>query len=130
MADAYKIMIVDDQEVALMLLEKILRNNGYEVSAVLSGEECLECIYKDMPDLVILDIDMPGGMSGYEVCASLRDNPVTESTPVFFLSSHAEDIQILHADEIDGADEYLTKPINKEDLLERIETVLSFRDVG
>lgn len=129
MDQAYKIVIADDQEVNLMLLRKILTNHGYEVCAYLSGEECLENIYSDMPDLVILDIEMPGGMDGYEVCALLKDNPVTENTPIFFLSAMARDLQILHDDDEDGADEYLTKPIDKTDLIEKIETVLSFRNV-
>ena len=83
MDQARTIMIVDDQEVILMVLEKILKKSGYNVVACLSGEECLKTIYSSMPDLIILDLEMPG-ISGYETCAQLRDNPVTESTPFFF----------------------------------------------
>ena len=124
MDDAETIMIVDDQEVILMVLEKILKKSGYKVEACLSGEECLRGIYTTIPDLIILDLEMPG-MDGYETFAQLRDNPVTESTPVFFLSSMAKDLQMLHLGEDEGADEYLTKPINKEELLEKIQFALT-----
>ena len=124
MDQEYTIMIVDDQEMILMILEKILKKSGYNVVACLSGEECLQNIYTVMPDLIILDLEMPG-INGYETCAQLRDNPVTEETPIFFLSSMARDLQILNLTEDEGADEYLTKPINKEELLEKIQFTLS-----
>jgi CheY-like chemotaxis protein len=85
-------------------------------------------IKTEMPDLMLVDIMMPN-MSGYELCELLRQDPVTESTPIFFLSVVPAYVQMknVHGDE--EPDEYLTKPIDETDLFEKIEMSLSSRPI-
>ena len=111
------VLVVDDQPANIRLLEAILTPRGYDVRTASSGAEALAAIDADDTDLVLLDIVMPG-MDGYEVCRAIRERPATAYLPVVMVTASGDEqkIQALEA----GADDFLTKPINKSELLARV----------
>jgi signal transduction histidine kinase len=122
------ILIVDDQPDTLYVLERLLRNQGHVVFSAKDGSAALGVVHKQHPDLIVLDVMMPG-MSGFEVVERLRSDPATRSTPVMILTANAPDehhkVQGLSL----GADEYLTKPINNNEFLARVQALLRTKHV-
>ena len=118
-AMADRILIVDDEQAILDLLKFVLENDGYEVFCAARGDTALKLCDKWIPDLVILDIGLPG-LSGLEVCRRLHEDGI----PVLVLSSHDRDDQIVEGLE-EGADDYVTKPFNHRELLLRVEKLLN-----
>jgi DNA-binding response OmpR family regulator len=112
-----EILVVDDDRDVAQSIELSLRRRGFRVTLAHSGVEALKTLRRYRPDLVILDILMPG-MSGLEVCRHLRADPNTVELPVIFLEQ--DRIDGLRA----GADDYLGKPFNLEELLLRVRAVL------
>lgn len=117
-----KILIVDDDETMVNLLATILEIEGYTVRKALDGEAALKIISEEIPDLVLLDIMMPG-VDGFEVLASLRNDPRTEELPVIMLTARSDDRDIFEGWK-KGADEYVTKPFDPKRLLDTIGNVL------
>ncbi|MEK6663254.1 MAG: response regulator [Pseudomonadota bacterium] len=120
-----KILVVDDVSQNVKLLADLLTFKGYAVVTAASGAEALQQVANEHPDLVLLDIMMPG-MSGYEVCRALRANPATEVLPVVMVTSldpNEERIKGIEA----GADDFLTKPINQLELLARVRSLLRIK---
>lgn len=117
-----KILIVED-EVSLLKLESILlTTRGYKVSAVTDGLKALEEIKNDIPDLVLLDIMIPG-IDGFEVCRRIKADPVTANLPVVMLTakkSSADQTRGVAA----GADAYITKPFKSAKIIEVVEELL------
>jgi CheY-like chemotaxis protein len=110
-----KILVVDDQPINRMLPMTILAKMGFEVMEAESGEQALTAIAAERPDVVLLDISMPG-MSGIEVCRQLRQSSQTANLRIIAYTAHAfpaEREEILDA----GFDELLIKPIQREALL-------------
>lgn len=103
-----KIMIVDDTPENLELLEEMLFRKGYEVAAFPDGEMALKALDMVAPDLILLDILMPG-MDGYALCGRIKENPATADVPILFVSAlnRTEDIVRAFAA---GAADYVTKP--------------------
>ena len=117
-----RILIVDDMPANVKLLEDLLGFHGYEVEAATSGEEALEAIRGRTPDLVLLDILMPG-ISGYDVCRAVRADPRLAMLPVVMvtaLEDREERVKGLDA----GADDFLSKPINPPELVARVRSLL------
>jgi adenylate cyclase len=112
-----RVLVVDDQPPNIRLLEAILTPRGYDVRAASSGEEALAAIDEGDVDLVLLDIVMPG-MDGYQVCRAIRERPATAYLPVVMVTASGDEqkIKALEA----GADDFLTKPVNKSELLARV----------
>lgn len=121
------ILIVDDNPDNLRLLLGILADKGYRVRPTANGEHAIASIEKEPPDLILLDIMMPG-LSGFEVCSHLKANEVTAGIPVIFISALNEISSKTQAFEAGGVD-YITKPFNSSEVLARIETHLTIRNL-
>lgn len=116
------VVVIDDHEEIRELLVRYLGEHGYRVSAAESIAAFRRLPLDDPPDLLVLDILMPGG-DGLTFCRSLRADPGTSSLPIIFLTAVAEDTDRIVGLEI-GADDYVTKPFNPRELLARIKAVL------
>jgi two-component system sensor histidine kinase/response regulator len=114
------ILIVDDNPQNLQLMGSIIYEKGYNVSVSSSGGNALESISQELPDLILLDIQMPE-MDGFEVCKILKSNSITKDIPIIFLTAVTDTENIVHGFEM-GAVDYITKPFNKEVLIARIAT--------
>ena len=119
------ILIVDDTIPNLELLSKLLTDNGYKVRAVPSGTMALTAAQAAPPDLVLLDVAMPG-LDGYEVCARLKSDDRTRNIPILFISALDEDMDKVKAFEVGGVD-YITKPFRAAEIVARIETHLNLQ---
>jgi len=118
-----KILIVDDEEQSRKLLTKILSKQGYEIENAADGFEAGTQVLEFKPDLVLLDLYMPG-MDGFEVCRKIKENPKTAIIVVVAVTGYDNDEnreRIMKA----GADGYLTKPVERKHLLESISTLIS-----
>ena len=113
-----KILVVDDTVDNLDLLEFALKRKPVEMLRAMSGKECLAIAKEQSPDVILLDIQMPE-MDGFETLRQLRAHPVTAKIPVIFLTAQKKDPESIQAGFEIGADEYLTKPIDTEELLVR-----------
>jgi class 3 adenylate cyclase len=121
------ILVVDDTPVNVKLLADLLTAKGYTVSTAASGMEALDRIERDRPDLVLLDVMMPG-LSGYEVCRKVRGNPATAMLPVVMVTALdpvQERVKGIEA----GADDFLTKPINQPEMLARVRSLLRVKEL-
>jgi class 3 adenylate cyclase len=117
-----KLLVVDDTPMNVKLLADLLSAKGYAVVTAASGAEALTRVAEEHPDLVLLDVMMPG-MSGYDVCRRLRESPATEMLPVVMVT--ALDPAQERAKGLDaGADDFLSKPINQLELLARVRSLL------
>ena len=118
-----KIMVVDDEESLLELLRAVLEGENYEVITANNGEDALEKLKTIKPDLVLLDMMMPG-MSGREVCEKIRADPETKDIKVAFLTvakfsdSGKDTLKKM------GVSDYITKPFDNVDLLNRIKKII------
>ena len=101
------VVIVDDSLESLRLLTSVLKAHGFEARPVTSGEQALRAVAADPPDLVLLDLEMPG-MTGYETCRRLKDDEETREIPVIFLTAHTSTEEKLRAFETGGVD-YITE---------------------
>lgn len=116
------ILIVDDDQDSLMLLESILKEDGYKVRLSDNGEEALNLIKKEKPNLILLDITMPI-MDGYTLCKKILGVEDFSHIPIIFLSSKSNSEEIVKGFEV-GAVDYVTKPFNHYELLARVKTHL------
>ena len=116
------IFIVDNEKDVLLLLSFRLKSNGFTVSSAESGEEALEFLKKNSPDLIVLDLLMPG-MDGYEVLGKIRSTEHTRNLPVIMLTGKHDQADMIKALNM-GLDDYITKPYEPEELIARIKTVL------
>lgn len=121
-----KILIADDEPDIIEILSFNLKEEGYEVFTARNGDEALEKAAKTKPDLIILDVMMPG-KSGIEVCNILRTQPASNTTLIIFLTAMSdESAEILGLET--GADDYITKPISPKVLLSKVNAL--FRRLG
>ena len=117
-----KILVVDDTPQNVKLLADMLTVEGYAVVTAENGTQALDKVEADSPDLVLLDIMMPG-MDGYEVCRKIRENPDTEILPVVMVTALDPSTERVKGIEA-GADDFLGKPINIDELLARVRSLL------
>jgi adenylate cyclase len=125
MERAWKILVVDDTPQNIKVLDAILSPRGYRVMTARSGAEALQKVRDEAPDLILLDILMPG-MSGYEVAQRLRADPTTGVLPIVMvtaLGAQEEKVKAIEA----GADDFLTKPVNQLELLARVKSLLRIK---
>jgi len=119
------VLIVDDIPENLQVLGNVLLQKGLDVGFATNGEEALEAVKYNKPDLILLDIMMPG-MSGITVCQKLKSNPETQDIPVIFLTAKTQPEDIIKGFEV-GAVDYVTKPFNSGELLARVMTQLELK---
>ena len=119
-----RILVVDDVPANVRLLEAILVPAGFAVSSASSGPEALELVAAELPDLVLLDVQM-AGMNGYEVCRRIRENEETALIPVVMVTSHDSEARIdgIRA----GADDFVTKPFDQQELLLRVRSLVRIK---
>lgn len=120
-----RVLIVDDEQKNRTLLEIMLAPEGYLLSTADSGDEALAVIARSLPDLVLLDVMMPG-MSGYVVAARIKENARTRSVRVLVLSSLDDRNSRTHGMGA-GADGFLTKPVDRTELCEKVRAMLRAR---
>lgn len=123
-----RILVVDDEPQNLELMEAMLTSSGYEVLLAGEGEEALRLARQRKPDLILLDLMMPG-LSGFEVCARVKTDPQTGGIPVLFvtaLNQISDKERALAA----GGDDFLTKPFQRAELLTRVEALLKVRHLN
>ncbi|MEW6238947.1 MAG: fused response regulator/phosphatase [Candidatus Omnitrophota bacterium] len=121
------ILIVDDERINLDLLSAILRLEGYGVRCAESGEEALDAVESNLPDLVIMDVCMPG-ISGFEACQKIKSFSNDNYVPVMLLTALSETSRKVEGLDA-GADDYLVKPPQKMELLARVRSLLRIRDL-
>jgi len=124
--NSYKILIVDDEPINISLLEDILKEENYTVQSASSGEDALKILPEYEPDLILLDILM-SGMNGYEVCKNIRANEQFRLIKIIMVSAMAMLKERLKGYEV-GADDYITKPFKKEELLAKIRVVMRLKE--
>ena len=112
------LLIVDDKPANLKLLFEFLKQTGYRTLAAQSGRDALMLADKSQPDLILLDVMMPG-LDGYETCRRLKANPRTKAIPVIFMTALADTEHKLKAFE-SGAIDFITKPLQHEEVLARV----------
>jgi len=117
-----KILIVDDDEDILLIVQTLLTNAGYAPLLARNGREGIEQASAVQPDVILLDVTMPQ-MSGWEVCATLKNLPETSSIPIVMLTVKSEIKDLITGMQV-GADDYITKPFTKRHLLETVERLL------
>ena len=119
---ALKILIVDDEPNIVVPLQFLMERNGYETAVAQSGEEALEAISKEKPDLVLLDIMLPG-IDGFEVCEIVKLKPEWNHIKIIFLTAKGRDVDIAKGMVL-GADEYIAKPFSNQQIVESVQRLL------
>jgi len=119
------LLIVDDEPQVRKLLETLLQHEGYQTLTAASGEEALQLVAKQPPDLILLDIMMPG-MDGYEVASQLKGDAATASIPIIMLSALSESSARVSGLET-GAEEFISKPVERVELWLRVRNLLRLK---
>jgi CheY-like chemotaxis protein len=115
-----RILVVEDQDSIRRMIEALVQARGYQVTAASSGVKALDMATVEAPDLVLLDLMMPGQFDGFEVCRRLRAEPATRSIPIIVITAMDDDAARSRASEA-GANAFYTKPFSPIALLKEIE---------
>ncbi len=119
-----KIMVVDDEPDIVFLVQKILKNEGYDVVGASGGEEALEMVKTEKPDLILLDVMMPG-MDGWETCKRIKEDDETKDIMVAMLTVKSEDEDKIQSFDYAVADWHIAKPIDRNKFSKTIEWLLT-----
>jgi two-component system alkaline phosphatase synthesis response regulator PhoP len=117
-----KILVVEDEKDIVKMLDYNLKKEGFRTLSARDGEDALDLLNRERPDLVILDLMLPG-MDGLEVCKTLKNNTKTASIPIIMLTAKSQESDKVIGLEL-GADDYVTKPFSPRELIARIKAVL------
>jgi len=121
----FLVLAVDDKPQNLQFLGKLLSDKGYEVGMAQNGQQALNFVRKNEPDLILLDIMMPD-MDGYEVCEEIKKDFSLSHIPVIFLTAKTDSKDIVKGFDVGGID-YVTKPFNSAELLARVKTQIEIK---
>src|SRR5512138_2995621 len=116
------ILIIEDDDIVARTIERCLRGNEFQVNTANSGVVGLKAAHRKVPDLVILDVIMPG-MDGFTVCKEMREDPILKEVPILFLTAKIKPEDAIVGLSL-GADDYLRKPFNVDELLLRVIAIL------
>ncbi|MEE8315326.1 MAG: response regulator, partial [Syntrophobacteria bacterium] len=119
-AESERILLVDDNPTNLQVLFQTLEGRGYNLLVAKDGETALTIVKKALPELILLDIMMPG-IDGYEVCRRLKNDPTTKEIPIIFLSALGETKDKVRGLDL-GAVDYISKPFQAEEVIARVNT--------
>ena len=119
--DAKKILVVDDSPTDLHILSEMLTKNGYTVIPAESGEEGIELAKSEKPDLILMDIVMPG-MNGFEATRAIARDPETSSIPILIISTKGQETDRVWGLR-QGAKDYLVKPVDEQTLISKIQSL-------
>lgn len=117
------ILIVDDKVEVRDLVEVTLRGGDYRILQAENGTQALEIARAEAPDLMLLDVMMPGGKDGFEVCDELKSDPATKNITIIMLTAKGQEVDKARGSEVQ-ADGYYTKPFSPLELLQKLEEVL------
>jgi DNA-binding response OmpR family regulator len=117
-----KILVADDEPNIVISLEFLLKREGYTVLIARDGQEAMEAIERDRPDLVLLDVMMPK-KSGFEVCQDVRINDALQATKILMLTAKGRDTDVVKGLAL-GADGYMTKPFATRELVQKVAEML------
>ena len=118
-----KILVADDEPNIVISLEYLLKREGYTVLIARDGQEAMETIAREQPDLVLLDVMMPK-KTGFEVCQSVRANDKLQATKILMLTARGRDTDVTKGLAL-GADAYITKPFSTRDLVQKVAQMLA-----
>ncbi len=119
-----RILVVEDQDSIRRMIEALVQARGYQVTAVSSGAKAIDVAVTDPPDIVLLDLNLPGQYDGFDVCTRLRSDPGTRTVPVVIISAMDDDESRSRATSA-GATAYYTKPFSPIALLKEIDRLKS-----
>jgi DNA-binding response OmpR family regulator len=120
---AASVLIVDDEPNIVLSLEFLMRQAGYDVRVARDGDAALAAVAERVPDLVLLDVMMPG-RDGYEVCQAIRANPACARTRIVMLTARSREVEREKGIAL-GADDYVTKPFSTRALVDRVRDMLA-----
>jgi len=116
------ILVVDDEPNIVLSLEFLMEQAGYKVTTAEDGEQALACVESTTPDLILLDISLPG-ISGFDVLEQLRAQAATERLPIIMLTAHGREVEREKGMAM-GADDYITKPFSTQALVEKVRQLI------
>ena len=119
---SHSLLLVDDDPEILTLLQVKFKDQPFKIFTAIEGESAMNIVHTEKPDLIVLDVNLPG-LSGLEICRSLKADKNTQEIPIIILSARSEGIDRVLGLEF-GADDYVTKPFNPQELILRINNVL------
>ena len=120
-----RILIADDLQKNIQVIGTILRKEGFQINVAVNGKQALDLAEKTIPDLILMDIMMPGG-DGIETCRKLKEHRTLKKIPIIFISAKSEPKDILRGFEVGGSD-YVLKPFNSNELLARVKNHLEVK---
>ncbi|MGM0824259.1 MAG: response regulator transcription factor [Pseudomonadota bacterium] len=118
-----KVLVVDDEPNILISLEFLMQQAGFDVITAEDGEQALAHVQQAPPDLILLDISLPG-ISGFDVLEQLRQQATTAALPIIMLTAHGREVEREKGMAL-GADDYITKPFSTQALVEKVNALLS-----
>jgi DNA-binding response OmpR family regulator len=119
------VLIADDEPNIVISLEFLLEQAGYRIRVAHDGQEALEAIQRQPPDLVLLDVMMPH-LSGYDLCQKIRENPAWQHMRIVMLTAKGREVEVSKGLAL-GADAYITKPFSTQELLAQVRDLLADR---
>jgi DNA-binding response OmpR family regulator len=122
MSTTHKILVADDEPNIVISLEYLLKREGYQVVVARDGQEALDAITREHPDLVLLDVMMPH-KTGFEVCQAVRSTPGVEATPILMLTARGRETDVAKGLAL-GANAYMTKPFSTRELVLKVAEML------